>query len=401
MKTMHSPNSIRLPKQLFHLAVVVLAVHFLFVFLAGCAPGDPASQAPDDKGGSQPGRALTATTTVAEREEAYVKTAEYVGKVEAARSSELGFELAGTLLAVQVDEGSEVAKGAVLAELDTARLEARRDELQAALEEADASVELAEATFKRTKNLVARKAVSEQALDEARQDQDAGRAAVRRIRAQLESVEVDLSKSKLVSPFAGTVSTRLLDEGTIVAPGQAVLRLLETGTLEIRAGMSKAVVGELEEGANLSVRTADAREIPVVVERILPQRGTRTRTVDVILSGLDRGTGLRDGDLVGVPVETKVETGGFWIPRTALTGSARGLWSCYVAQPVGKGNPAPMRRVERRELEILHQDGERVFVKGGLREGEHVVTSGVHRLVVGQLVIEAAGAMAGAERSGS
>jgi RND family efflux transporter MFP subunit len=212
-------------------------------------------------------------------------------------------------------------------------------------------------------------------------------------------VDVDLSKSKLIAPFAGTISARQLDEGTIVTPGQAVLRILETGDLEIRAGVSATVAGDLEVGRKLNVRTESSRQVPAVVKRILPQRGQVTRTVDVILEG--PGDSLRDGDLVSVPVETKVPDGGFWLPRMALTGSARGLWSCYVAQPAGDGAPTAMRRVERRELEILHQEGDRVFVTGGLRDGDHVVTSGVHRLVVGQLVLEATGTVASSDRSGN
>lgn len=391
MKNRVLPNSFRLLKRLIDLVIVVGLVHLLFVLLAGC------SRRPDSQAGAGPahGRALTATTVVADHEEQFVRTAEYVGRVEAARSSELGFELAGTLLAVRVDEGSTVAKGELLAELDTARLQARRAELEAAMEEAKAAVELAEATFERTKNLVARKAVSEQALDEARQSRDSSRAAVRRIGAQLDSVDVDLSKSNLTAPFAGTISARLLDEGAIVTPGQAVLRVLETGDLEIRAGVSASVASDLEVGRSLDIRTQDSRRLPVVVERILPQRGQGTRTVDVIFKS--PGESLRDGDLVSIPVETTVRTEGFWLPRMALAGSARGLWSCYVARPAGKDSPTGMRRVERRELEILHQNGDRVFVTGGLREGDHVVTSGVHRLVAGQLVLEATGALARSE----
>ncbi len=391
MKNPTLPNSPRFLKHLLTLAFDVALVYLLFVLLAGCSH-KPTSQAEHDQ---VHGRALTATTVIANREKQFLRTVEFVGRVEAARTSELGFELAGTLIAVHVDEGNTVAKGQLLAELDTARLQARRTELKAAIEEAKAAVALAEATFERTRNLVARKAVSEQAVDEARQSRDSSRAALRRIEAQLDSAEVDISKSSLAAPFAGTISSRLMDEGTIVTPGQSVLRVLETGDLEIRAGVSPTVANKLEVGHVVNVRTEDSQRLPVVVERILPQRGEKTRTVDVIFKS--PGETLRDGDLVSIPVETKEYSEGFWLPRMALTGSARGLWSCFVAQPAGKGAQRGMRRVEKRELEILHQDGDRVFVTGGLREGDHVVTSGVHRLVAGQLVLEAAGALAQSE----
>lgn len=53
------------------------------------------------------------------------------GRVQARRASSLGFETAGRLATVHVDEGAQVDQGALLAELDTARLEARRAELDA------------------------------------------------------------------------------------------------------------------------------------------------------------------------------------------------------------------------------------------------------------------------------
>ena len=380
---------LRFLKILLNLAFTLALVSLLFFLLAGCSP----NPTPEAENGRSQMSALTATTVIATREKQFVRSAEYVGRVEAARTSNLGFELAGTLLAVHVEEGNHVEKGEVLAELDTARLEARRAELNAAIEEAKAVVELAEATFERAKNLAKKKAVSKQALDEARQSRDSSQAALRRAQAQLDSVNVDLSKSKLKAPFAGTIAARLLDEGAIASPGQSVLRILETGDLEIRAGVSPTVANALNVGRVIEVRTENSQRLPVVVERILPHRGKRTRTVDVIFTS--SGENLRDGDLVSIPVETEVKSEGFWLPRMALTGSARGLWSCYVAQPAEDSAPKGMRSVEKRELEILHQDGDRVFVTGGLRDGDHVVTSGVHRLVAGQLVIEAKGAIAG------
>jgi RND family efflux transporter MFP subunit len=395
MKNPSMSKSRRFLKHLIDLAIVLALVQLLFVLLAGCSHKPNDSRGANDAGN---GPALSAETVVAHLEQQFSRKTDYVGRVEAARSSELGFELAGTLLAVHADEGSSVEKGQLLAKLDSARLQARRKELEAAAEEAKSAVKLAEATFERTKNLVARKAMSEQRLDEARQSRDSSRAAARRIDAQLDSVDVDLSKSGLTAPYAGTISARLLDEGSIVTPGQPVLRILETGQMEIRAGLSARAAGDLVVGQTLDVRTQGSQRLNAKVEHILPQRVRGTRTVDVILKS--SGAGVRDGDLVSILIETKVRAEGFWLPRMALVGSARGLWSCYVAQPLeGQSAPTGLRCVESRELEILHQDGERVFVAGGLRDGDHVVASGVHRLVAGQMVLETKDALATTQHS--
>ena len=391
MKSPSMPHPRSLLKRLIDLAFVVALVHLLFVLLAGCSR-HPGSKTETIRPSTP---TLTTPTVIADRKKQFARNTRFVGRVEAARSSDLGFELAGTLLAAHVDEGNAVEKGDLLAELDTARLNARSAELEAAKEEAKAAVQLAEVTFERMKSLVKRKAISRQALDEALQNRDSTRAAVRRTEAQLHSVDVDLSKSKLTAPFAGTISARLLDEGAIVTPGKPLFRILETANMEIRAGLSATAASGLELGQTVDVQTRDSRSLPVVVERILPQRHPDTRTVDVIFRS--SGSGLRDGDLISIPINTPVQTEGFWLPRMALIGSTRGLWSCYVAERANDETRPGMRRVEKRELEILHQEGDRVFVKGGLREGDHVITSGVHRLVVGQFVLDTTGTLARSE----
>ena len=68
-----------------------------------------------------------------EVQESYIQSRFAYGRVEAAQRANAGFELAGTLIQVQVDEGDKVSKGQLLARLDTVRLDARMVELQAAL----------------------------------------------------------------------------------------------------------------------------------------------------------------------------------------------------------------------------------------------------------------------------
>ncbi len=73
---------------------------------------------------------------------------------------------------------------------------------------------------------------------------------------------------------------------------------------------------------------------------------------------------------------------------TALTESSRGLWACYIAEPVASRDRlgSETHRLRRRELEVVHQEVDRVFVRGTLSAGELVVSEGLHRLVPNQRV---------------
>ncbi|MGI9244671.1 MAG: efflux RND transporter periplasmic adaptor subunit, partial [Verrucomicrobiales bacterium] len=305
--------------------------------------------------------------------------------VEAARASELGFELAGTIVHLSVDDGERIEAGQVIAELDTARLSARRSEVAAGVEDAEATLQLATLTSERTALAQASNAVSVQQLDEAKQSKVSATAALQRMRARLDAIDVDLAKSKLVAPYAGTISARRVDEGTIVDAGQPIFRLLETSKLEIRAGLSPLAVRAFTEGQTVAVWTASGQELQASVTRLLPQRDPRTRTIDVILRPADPGHDLRDGDLVDVPVTRQIVGEGMWLPRTALTESVRGLWAAYVLVPSEETFP-DQRRLERRQLEILEEEGDRVFVRGAIGNGDRVAVKGLHRLAPGQLV---------------
>jgi RND family efflux transporter MFP subunit len=328
-------------------------------------------------------RVLAVETVMVEETDKYEVRDRFVGRAEAARSSRVGFELAGTVEAVAVDDGVEVKSGQVLASLDTARLDARRGELVATLEQLEATRDLAKSTLERTRKAVEKGAVSRQELDEAAERLYTGEAMVRRTAAQIEAIDVDLAKSVLVAPYDGTIAAREVDEGTIVSAGTPVLHLLETGRLEVRVGLSAKAASGVAVGERYEVRVRDGELVTAVVERVMPQRDARVRTVDVVLVLEDcEAHGVRDGDLVELAVGREVDERGVWLPRTAMTESARGLWAAYVAEP----EEGQRFALERRQLEVIDEAGERVYVRGALGEGEQVVASGLHRLAPGQRV---------------
>ncbi|MEM6279988.1 MAG: efflux RND transporter periplasmic adaptor subunit [Verrucomicrobiota bacterium] len=320
-----------------------------------------------------------------ERSEGYPIQERFVGMVEARRHSEMAFELSGTIEKIHVEEGESVPEGTILASIDTSRLEARRDELEAALKQATATRDLAGKVLARFENLVERGGVSVQELDEAVERVAAATAGVNQIEAQLRSVEVDLEKSVLKAPYDGSVSRRHVDEGSVVSPNELVLEWLESGELEIRVGMASEAVAQLEPGEAIRVLSKAGEKIDLEVLRILPQRDRTTRTIDVILAVPDRASNLRDGDLVSALRSEVVESEGFFLPRGALTESVRGLWACYVAIPEPEVS-AEAYRLDRRDLEVLHEYSDRVFVRGAISEGDWVLSSGLQKVAPGQRV---------------
>jgi membrane fusion protein, multidrug efflux system len=341
---------------------------------------------------------LPVETRILERVSAYEVGEEFAGRVVAGRQSSLGFERDGIVTAMAVDEGDKVEKGDILARLGTAILEARRRELnaqlaqtQATYEEVEARLDYARATVKRRDGLVRNAHVSQQSYDEALFDEraltaklKATEAAVAAVRAELGVLQAEMDRSRIVAPFDGTIIARLADEGTAMAAGESLLRLIEDDALEIRIGVSESVADIIETGRVYDIRVG-TRTFPAVLRTILPSVDPETRTVQAVflLAELD-GPRPRSGQLAVLTIARRVTAEGFWLPVAALTSGRRGLWNAYVATP----DPSEdgVFRIERRDVRIIHSETDRVFVRGTLREGERVVTAGLHRLVPGQAV---------------
>jgi RND family efflux transporter MFP subunit len=269
-------------------------------------------------------------------------------------------------------------------------LQALRKEQEAILAEAKASLRLAEATFERTARLETSGAVSTQDLDRVTQARDTAAASVARVEAALERIGVDLSKSRLMAPYDGHIAVRRVDEGAMVQPGSSVLEIIESGVLEARIGLPQAVVADIEVGEPaLLQRAASGEPLSAEIARLSPRHDERRRTVDVLLA-IRQEVALLDGELVEWPMTREIAGRGAWLPRSALTASVRGLWAVYVTLPL---NDSRQRELERREVELIHIAGDRVFVRGTLRESEgvgpegiEVVAEGLQRLVPGQRV---------------
>lgn len=348
--------------------------------------------------GTAAAEVLPVETTVLKTSGSYDVSERFVGRVVASRKSNLGFERAGTVKRIDVEEGDRVRKGALLASLDTSILAAKRRELDAQLaqarathEETRAHLDYARATVKRRGELVRDSHVSKQSYDEALYDEralaaklQATEATVASVRAEIGTLDVELARSRLIAPFNGTIIARNADEGTAVDAGTTLLSLIEDDSLEVKIGVSETVAGTLEPGRVYDVHV-DGQVHPVALRAVLPNIDPETRTVQAVfvLAAAD-GAKLRSGQLATLEVRRRIDKSGFWLPVSALTSARRGLWNVYavVADPRGDGN----LRVERRDVQVVYSESERAFVRGTLRDGERVVTTGLQRLVPGQIV---------------
>lgn len=363
-----------------------LVVAGLIVIFAGgrgglLAAGPAAGE--DARGGPLP----VATQRV-QLQDSYEITARYAGRIVSRRTSELGFERGGRLARVDVDDGAQVPAGQVLAMLDTRALEAQLAQARAAVREASARLKLATVTVERQRKLLERRNISQQRFDEARFERDAIAAQLEGARANVKALETALDLARIEAPYDGHVVARMADEGTIVSPGQPVLRLREADSLEAHVGVPPEALPALRPGDTYQIEVRGAL-YPAVLSELVAEVDPQTRTVNAIFLVEAPDTQVRAGELARLGVIRRVSGSGFWVPVSALTEDRRGLWSLFVPVSDGNGRADAEGRtwtLERRVVQLLHTEADRAFVRGTLRDGEVFVADGTHRLVPGQLV---------------
>ena len=300
------------------------------------------------------------------------------GLVESPKAASLSFDVAGQVTTLLVEEGDVVSQGDILARQDLQRLNARKRELQASLERANADLALTQVNSDRTTSLVERKLESAQRLDEVKASLNVAKAQVSEIKATLNSLNVEMRKATLISPFDGVVNRRFLDEGSVVNAGSPVFGLTSIENYQARFAVPADVIDQFEVNEPVLVKVGDINVAGTVTQR-LPIRNVQTRTVDILVT-LNSNERVRPGDMAILSgFRSHTETGA-WLPVNALSNGLRGLWRVFVLS--NEKNTT----LEARIVEVVYTDGNNAFVRGALKDGEIYVNEGTHKLAPGQMV---------------
>lgn len=326
-------------------------------------------------------------------QDSYASARRYAGVTAPARSAQLGFKRSGEVAHMLVDQGATVQQGQTLAHLDAALLRAELQQASANVAHADANLnahhaaaQLARNTEQRMRRLRETGHASKQTYDEIFLDLQAKTAQVEvakanKLRAQAahQAALVALQEATITAPFDGVVQARYVDEGSQVNPGQGVLKVIETVAVEAHVGVPGVVAPNLQPGTSYALHI-NGEQHSGLLTTVLPEVDRDTRTVKAIftLEGTNLLTRLSLGAVVELEFTEQVTSAGFWLPISALTAADRGLWSVYV---INADNI-----VERRLLEIVHSEADRVFARGTLSDADRVVHTGVQRIVPGQVV---------------
>ena len=328
-------------------------------------------------GATPPYRHQVTTREIA-LQDSYRVEREFAGEIQAGQSSQLGFEFPGRVDVLYVNIGNAVSKGDLLARLDTRLLQSEGNELAAQRAELAAELDTTERNLARIKRLQAENLASERELDDLTGRTLVLEASLPRVDAALEANLIRLGNSELRAPFDAVIASRLVDSGTVIDAGTPVIRLVESGVREIRAGVPVTMATRLKVGDEVKIRNGQDLAIGEIAG-ISPEvdQATRSRSLRVHVY-----ENWSPGDLAYLQIGVPVDLQGAWLPDSAVTEGARGTWVVYAA--IDQGDAEAL--LESRSVVIHHVSGNELFVSGALDNGDRIVVSGLHRLAPGQVV---------------
>jgi RND family efflux transporter MFP subunit len=171
-----------------------------------------------------------------------------------------------------VDIGAHVTTGQLLAEIETPELDQQLRQAEAAQAQAQANLDLAHITAQRYEGLLKFDGVSQQEVDQANGTLKADEANLKAAIATVDQLKEMQSFEKVTAPFAGTITARYIDIGSLIAAGTNTLlfRLSETSTLRVYSNVPEAFSPDIAPGVSADV------EVPEVAGKKFPGKVVRT-----------------------------------------------------------------------------------------------------------------------------
>ncbi|MEX6725139.1 efflux RND transporter periplasmic adaptor subunit [Parapedomonas caeni] len=283
----------------------------------------------------------------------------------------------GRLAAVLVEAGDRVAKGQLLARLNTDLLKPQVAQLAAALEEARANARLARADYERVKAIAESGAVAKEEIDRRKATAETAAARAKVVEAQLNETTARLRRAEIRAPEAGVVLERMAELGQTATMSTPLFRLAKDGQVELRGEVAEQDMPKLAEGqaATVTITGIDRTftgKVWLVGAVIDPK--TRLGSVRVALTPDPQ---LRPGAFARGVVTTGA-TSKPVLPQSAVQADGQGSY-VYI---VGDDN-----RTERRDVKVTATVEQGLVIGAGLTGDEKVVASAGAFLRTGELII--------------
>ncbi len=352
------------------------------LMLLGCSHGvQPAQQAPP----------TTQAQLTKSGEQQAPQAIRMTGTVHAKQTAVISAQVPASIRQVLVQAGDRVRAGQLLATLDDAAMRSelnRASAAQSAVEKqqmaAQSNASMAAETLVRYQMLKDQKSVSPQEFDEVQKRSEATALQVQALQAQSDEAKAavagartEVGYTQLRAPFAGVVTARMADPGTLATPGTPLLQIDRDGPLQLYTSVDESMIATVRLGMKVpvNIQGIGSGELTGIVAQIVPAADPTSRSFQVKLD-LPSTPGLRAGIYA-----TASFPGGMramiLAPQSAVV--MRGSLACVYA--LDENRVAQLRYVT-----LGNQHGDQVEVLSGLAAGEMLVNNPGDRDLAGKQI---------------
>ena len=302
----------------------------------------------------------------------YIET---TGTLNADEEVMISSEVDGIVKSVNVEEGSAVGKGTLLAvinDIDYVLDEKRAD---AAMKQAQANLANVQAEFKRKESLFREELITRQQFDDISTRVILAEADLARAKATLETSRERLSRTKIYSSLNGMVKAKKIAAGDYVRTSFPLFQLIKVDPLKLLFTVGEKEIADLKTGqeVDFTVDSFPDKKFRGKVNLLYPNVEERTRTLQAEAIVPNSGRLLKPGLFVRATIYTGPTREAIVAPLTALIYD-----NATISLFVVEGNVARERKVK-----TGNKYGEDIEIIEGLNENEQVVVVGQNNLSEG------------------
>ena len=350
------------------------------LLLSGCGEGQQNERA------AAPPPAVTVVKAMIEEVR---PTSTFTGRVEAKNKVDLRARVDGFLEKRLFDEGADVKDGELLFTIEKGLYQAAVDEAKAGVETAEATLQLADLELKRQSELVQRNVAAQAKLDEVSAKRGEAHGALLAQKAALEKALLQLSYTDIRAPIAGRISRANVSVGNFVGPSSGPLAtIVSQDPIYVSFPVTQR---EMLEFRNRGKEASDPSLVTVYLQLADGSRYPNPGKLDFLDVTVNPGTDavlvravfenpdrlLVSGQLVSVIAESGPGEKALVVPGQALQLDQAGAFVLMVDKD---------SKIQVRRVEIEGPRGTNMILRKGLEAGELVVTEGIQRVRPGQVV---------------
>lgn len=311
---------------------------------------------------------------------------ETVGTTRALKTVTVQPQVDGKLISINFNEGQDVTKGDVLAEIDPTTYQAALDQAIAKKAQDEAQLANARLDLDRYEKLASTNSINRQQADTQRALVAQLEAQVKADQAAIENARAILGYTKITSPIDGRTGIRMVDVGNVVRAANS------TGLVVLTQLKPINVMFNLPQQTIPQINAAFAKG-PLTVEALQSDSGALIDkgTLQVVDNQIDQSTGtvklkaefpnanqqLWPGQFVDVRLTVDTLQQVVVVPTGAVQRSSTGTF-IYVVNAENK--------VQQRPVTLTMQDENQSVIARGIEPGERVVTTGFSQLADGKEV---------------